>query len=101
MPVNNKPKPDPRALDVARRIDGLVKQKYDGDYLKGFNAYAKQGKVGPKEVDKLLKDANVGSWLTRGAYTEALIKRFDITKDGFVSVTELTAGLADVKKNGG
>lgn len=88
---------DSRALDLGRRVNNLVQRNFGGDQRRAFNHYA-QGRpeVSRAQVNRLLADANVGNGLTRGAYTSAVMDRFDTNRSGGVSWQEFQAGMRSV-----
>jgi len=88
---------DQRAIDLGRRVNTLVQNRFRGDYQQAFNHYA-QGRpeVSRDQVGRLLGDANVGNFVTRGAYTSAVMDRFDTNRSGGVSWQEFQAGMRSV-----
>jgi hypothetical protein len=89
---------DPRARDVAQRVDRLVTDRFGGDYRAAFQHYAGGAReVGPAGVRSLLSDAGVGNGLTRGAYVDALMDRFDSNRSGGVSWQEFQGGLQTIR----
>jgi hypothetical protein len=89
---------DPRARDVAQRVDRLVTDRFGGDYRAAFQHYANGAReVGPAGVRSLLSDAGVGNGLTRGAYVDALMDRFDGNRSGGVSWQEFQGGLQTIR----
>ena len=88
---------DPRAADLGRRVQNLVQRQYGGDAHAAFNHYAnKNGEVPKAGVEKLLEDADVGSFFTRGAYTNAVMDRFDSNRNGGISWQEFQNGMKGV-----
>jgi len=85
--------------ELKTKIRRLVKEKFDGDYRKGFDHYdtgdGQDQKIGPLALNRLLADANVGNWLTRNLWVEAVIKALDKDKDGFISWNEFESILED------
>lgn len=81
------------------KIRQLVKEKFDGDYRKGFEHYEKvdgeDSKIGSSALEQLLADANVGNWLTRSLWVEGVLKAFDKEKDGAISWDEFESILED------
>ncbi len=93
---------DPRAAEVAQKIDTLVKNQFGGDYKKAFQHYAgANGQVNSDGLNKLLGDANIGTNIpiigTRPAYASALMDKFDANHDKNISWNEFTGGM---KANG-
>lgn len=89
---------DPRARDVAQRVDRLVTERFGGNYQAAFRHYAEGAQeVGPSGVRRLLSDAGVGNGLTRGVYVDALMDRFDGNRSGGVSWQEFQTGLQTIR----
>ena len=84
------------ANEVIAKVQALVKTKYAGDYMAAFKAYDldRNGKLGHKDVSKLLEDAGVGNWLTRGVWANGVISHLDLDHDGAVSIPEIAFALA-------
>jgi hypothetical protein len=101
------PPTDPRAAEVGRKVDDLVRSRFGGDYKKAFSHYAgSNGEVSRAGVKQLLRDAGVGSDIpipfvgtTRDAYADGLMDKFDTNKNGSVSWSEFTGGLRGVGVN--
>jgi hypothetical protein len=92
------PANDPRARDVAQRVDRLVTQRFGGDYPAAHRHYAGgASEVSAGGVRSLLSDAGVGNGLTRGAYVSALMDRFDSNRSGGVSWQEFQGGLKTIR----
>ena len=73
------------------KVGELVRDRFRGDYHKAFDHYdsaVKDGKISPRELAKLLTDAGVGNWLTRGAWASGIIAELDTDKDGSISMAE-------------
>ncbi|MBI4704276.1 MAG: EF-hand domain-containing protein [Deltaproteobacteria bacterium] len=92
----------PEQLDELKgKISGLVDTKFGGDYTKAFNHYAELsgagGLVERTDLLQLLEDAGVGSWLSRGAWADGIMKELDTNKDKGISWEEFET----VVKKGG
>lgn len=87
---------DAQANEVITKVQALVKEKYLGDYTKAFTAYDldRNGKLGHRDVSKLLEDAGVGNWLTRGTWASGVIAELDLDHDGAVTIPELAFAMA-------
>ncbi len=87
---------DARATEVITKVQALVKSKWAGDYMAAFKAYDldHNGKLGHKDVGKLLEDCGVGNWLTRGVWASGIISQLDLDHDGAVSIPELAFAMA-------
>jgi hypothetical protein len=98
---------DPRAAEVGRKVDDLVRRQYGGDYKKAFQHYAgPNGEVSREGVKQLLRDADVGSDMqipfvgtTRDKYADGLMDKFDTNRNGSVSWSEFSGGLRSVGVN--
>ena len=85
---------DKAVREVAEKVGNLVNSKFGGDYNAAFKHYANGGsEVSRDGVKQMLSDAGVGSWATRGLYTDGLMKRFDTNANGAVSMKEFQSGL--------
>lgn len=82
-----------RKREVKEKLTVLVAERYAGDSLKAFRAYDRDGDgaIAAAELKRLLKDADVGNWLTRGAWTSGVLAEADADKDGSISVPEFQA----------
>ena len=88
-----------QSKEVMDKVKALVQTKFKGDYPAAFQFYDldHNGKLGHKDVCKLLEDAGVGNWLTRGVWAGGVISQLDENHDGAVSIPELT--LAFIKNS--
>ncbi len=81
--------------ELKEKVQSVVTSKYGGDWYRGFQDYAaKHGSSTVVEKDDLmmlLEDAGVGSWLTRGAWADGILKELDKNKDGGISWEEFEA----------
>jgi Ca2+-binding EF-hand superfamily protein len=81
--------------ELKTKIRQLVKEKFDGDYKKGFDYYDKadgeDSKIGSTALEQLLRDADVGNWLTRSLWVEGVLQALDKDKDGAISWDEFEA----------
>ncbi|MBL8957524.1 MAG: EF-hand domain-containing protein [Myxococcaceae bacterium] len=93
---------DQRALDLGRRVNTMVQNRFQGNYRQAFNHYAQGGaEVSGNQVGRMLGDAGVGNLLTRGAYKDAVMDRFDTNRNGGVSWSEFQSGMRQVGVNVG
>jgi hypothetical protein len=95
---------DPRALEMGRKVDELIKKRFGGDYQKAFAHYAKGGKEVSKEgVMQLLRDADVGFETplggTRDVYAGKVMDAFDTDHNKGISWSEFQNGLRGVGVN--
>ena len=85
--------------ELKTKIRQLVKEKFEGDYRKGFDHYDKvdglDSKIGSSALERLLTDADVGNWLTRGLWVDGVLKALDKDKDGAISWDEFESILKD------
>ena len=92
--VANHVAQDPRAAEVAQKVNNLVQSRFGGDYKKAFQHYAAaNGEVSRDGINRLLSDAGVGNGFTRGFYTDALMDKFDTNRNGGVSWSEFSGGM--------
>ncbi|MEO8326274.1 MAG: hypothetical protein ABI618_10520 [Nitrospirota bacterium] len=81
------------------KIRQLVKEKFDGEFRKGFDHYDKidgeDSKIGSSALEQLLADAKVGNFLTRKLWMEGVMKVLDKDKDGAISWDEFESILED------
>jgi Ca2+-binding EF-hand superfamily protein len=85
--------------ELVAKVQKLVKKKY-GDasvenMRKLFDEYDrdKDQKISPDELEKLLKDADVGNGLTRGAWVKGVIGALDTNQDKKIDWDEFTAAI--------
>jgi Ca2+-binding EF-hand superfamily protein len=77
--------------ELLDKVAKLIKHKFAGGYHKAFDHYAhdiKDGKISKPELVKLLGDAGVGNWMTRGQWADGIIAELDKDRDGGISWTE-------------
>ncbi len=81
--------------ELRDKVCKLVGDKFGGDYHKAFEHYdeVKDGKIRRGELAKLLGDAGIGNWLTRGAWVSGIIAELDTDRDGSISEPEFEAVL--------
>jgi Ca2+-binding EF-hand superfamily protein len=81
--------------ELRDRVGKLVMDRFGGDYHKAFDYYDedKDGKVSSRDLVKLLGDAGVGNWLTRGAWASGIIAEMDTDKDGSISKAEFDVAM--------
>ncbi|MCA9497648.1 MAG: hypothetical protein KC588_00495 [Nitrospira sp.] len=85
--------------ELKSKIRRLVKERFDGDFRKGFDHYGKideeDAKIGSSALEQLLTDAKVGNFLTRALWVEGVLKVLDKDKDGAISWDEFESILED------
>lgn len=85
--------------ELKLKIRQLVKEKFDGDFRKGFDHYDKidgeDSRIGSSALEQLLADAKIGNFLTRTLWVEGVLKVLDKDKDGAISWNEFASILED------
>jgi Ca2+-binding EF-hand superfamily protein len=82
--------------ELRDKVSKLVRDGFGGDYHKAFDHYdgdVKDGKISRRELAKLLGDAGVGNWMTRGLWADGIISELDTDRDGGISEAEFEAVL--------
>jgi Ca2+-binding EF-hand superfamily protein len=85
--------------ELVAKIQKLVKKKYGDTSVENmrklFDEYDrdKDQKISPDELEKLLKDADVGNGLTRGAWVKGVIGALDTNADKKIDWDEFTAAI--------
>ena len=77
--------------ELRDKVGKLVRDRFGGDYHKAFDYYdddVKDGRITTRELARLLVDAGVGNWLSRGAWASGIIAALDTDKDGCISEAE-------------
>ena len=80
---------DKRELELVRKVQGLVTEQFGGNYKTAFDHYGNGGRMDEDGLERLLKDAGVGNFATRGSWTAAIMEKLDGDRDGFISFAEL------------
>jgi Ca2+-binding EF-hand superfamily protein len=79
---------------LVEKIEALLQKKYGGtdeaSMKKLFDAYDfnKDGKIDKSELHQLLKEANIGNTLTRGAWVTGIMEKLDQNADKAISWDE-------------
>jgi Ca2+-binding EF-hand superfamily protein len=85
--------------ELTKKIRRLVKEKFDGDFRKGFDHYdsidGRDSKIGSSALEQLLADAKIGNFLTRTLWVEGVLKALDKDQDGAISWNEFASILED------
>ncbi len=77
--------------DMREKVPALVRTKFGGDYTIAFGHYAdRDGKVSKDGVKAILRDAGIGSILTRWAWARGVVAELDTDGDGRVSWPEFS-----------
>jgi hypothetical protein len=75
--------------ELREKVPALVRTKFGGDYSIAFRHYVnRDGKVDKDGVTAMLKDAGIGSLLTRWVWVRAVVAELDADGDGFISWPE-------------
>lgn len=83
---------DDYEAELIEKTKALVRVKFGGDYRKAFNYYAgKDDLISRSELIDFLKDADVGTWVTRGIWADEILNRIDKDKSGQLSWDEMLA----------
>ena len=81
------------------KIRHLVKEKFEGDFRKGFDHYdsidGQDLKICSSALEQLLADAKIGNFLTRTLWVEGVLKALDKDQDGAISWDEFASILED------
>jgi Ca2+-binding EF-hand superfamily protein len=79
--------------ELADKVEALVRARFGGDYRAAFGHYDadRNGLVSKAELKALLKDAGIGSGLTRWAWADGVIDALDADGDGHISWPEFEA----------
>jgi Ca2+-binding EF-hand superfamily protein len=79
--------------ELEEKVTALVKSRFGGDYRAAFGHYDADGDgaISKAELKALLKDAGIGSGLTRWAWAEGVIDELDADGDGHISWAEFDA----------
>ena len=90
--------------ELQQKVQALVEAKFQGDYQKAFDHYAqartKDGKINKAELTKLLGDADIGNFFTRGVWADEIIAELDADKDGAISWAEFEEKLKEAPVEG-
>jgi Ca2+-binding EF-hand superfamily protein len=79
--------------EIDDKVTALVATRYGGDYRAAFAHYDTDGNgtIDKVELKALLKDAGVGSGLTRWAWAKGIMDAMDSNGDGAISWAEFEA----------
>jgi len=81
--------------ELTDKVTKLIAERFGGDYNKAFAHYDADGngRIDKAELGRLLEDAGIGNWLTRGAWASGIVAALDADKDGTISAPEFEAVL--------
>ena len=79
--------------EIDEKVTALVKSRFGGDYRAAFAHYDADGNgvIDRDELKALLKDAGIGSGLTRWAWAKGIMGEVDTSGDGAISWAEFEA----------
>jgi len=79
--------------EIDDKVTALVKTRFGGDYRAAFAHYDADGNgvIDKDELKALLKDAGIGSGLTRWAWAKGILDEVDTSGDGAISWAEFEA----------
>ena len=84
-----------RTAEEQQLIDGikaLVRDYFGGSYRAAFDAFAgPDGKIDPQELSKVLGQAGIGNFLTRGMWVDGVLGKVDRDGDRKISWDEFQA----------
>ena len=85
---------DENEIELKDKIKALLMRKYGStsreSMEKLFNLYDKNrnGNIDKAELKELLKDADIGNGITRGAWADGIVKKLDTGADKSISWKE-------------
>jgi Ca2+-binding EF-hand superfamily protein len=81
---------DEQRQEIDDKVTALVKAKFGGDYRAAFAHYDADGNgtIDRDELKALLKDAGLGTGLTRWAWAKGIMGEVDRDGDGAISWAE-------------
>ncbi len=85
--------------ELVEKVQKLVQKRYGEATLENmrklFDAYDRDGdqKLGPDDLEALLKDADIGNGFTRAAWVKGVVAALDQNDDKKVSWDEFTAAI--------
>jgi Ca2+-binding EF-hand superfamily protein len=84
---------DEQKQEVDDKVTALVATRFGGDYRAAFAHYDADGNgtIDKDELKALLKDAGIGSGLTRWAWANGIMGVVDSGRDGAISWAEFEA----------
>jgi Ca2+-binding EF-hand superfamily protein len=79
--------------EIDDKVTALVQTRFGGDYRAAFAHYDGDGNgtIDKDELKPLLKDAGIGSGLTRWAWAKGIMGEVDTNADDSISWTEFDA----------
>jgi Ca2+-binding EF-hand superfamily protein len=92
---------DARRQELIDKVGRLLRARFRGSYRLAFAYYDRQrkdGNINVQELVRLLQDAGIGTWLTRGSWAQAIVASLDTNRDGAISFGEFEAALEEGRK---
>lgn len=85
--------------EIDDKLTELVRTRFSGDCKAAFAHYDADGNgtIDTDELKSLLKDAGIGSGLTRWAWAKGIMDMVDTNRDGGISWSEFEAVFQDNK----
>ena len=83
--------PETREQELQQKVSSLVERRFGGNYETAFRHYTDHNGASAITRDRLarlLKDADVGNGLNRGAWVDGILARLDANRDGLISQRE-------------
>jgi Ca2+-binding EF-hand superfamily protein len=79
--------------EIDDKVTALVRTQFGGDYRAAFAHYDADGSgtIDQAELKTLLRDAGIGSGLTRWAWAKEIMEELDTDADGGISWAEFEA----------
>jgi hypothetical protein len=75
--------------ELREKVTALIETRHKSDWRRGFDHYAGHGgAIGRDDVMRLLGDAQIGNWLTRGAWADGILDKLDKNKDKTITWDE-------------
>jgi Ca2+-binding EF-hand superfamily protein len=86
--------------EIDDKVTALVRTRFGGDYRAAFAHYDADGNgmIDKDELKVLLKDAGIGSGLTRWAWAKGIMGEVDTNSDSGISWAEFEAVFAEAMK---
>lgn len=81
-------------MELKGKVAALVTARFRGDRRAAFAHYAPSGRLDRAALTRVLEDADVGNMFTRGAWTQGIMERLDVDRDGVLTWDEFTRGIA-------
>lgn len=84
-----------RRAELIEKIVALVDRDYAGGYFSAFNWYDRDhdGGLNKQELNELLKDAEVGTRLTRWVWVDGILNELDQDRDGRITFQEFESAI--------